>query len=73
MTETSCSALEQSATKYHRCYFSHIVQETYRQLYKMGIKDFAYSAHHRQTQTQLNHYFTVLSGSARGELIGQVR
>jgi len=40
---------EQSATK---CYLSHIVQVTSRQLYKMDIKSFAYQAHHRQTQTQ---------------------
>jgi len=30
-----CSALKQSATKSYRCYFSHIVQETSRQLYKI--------------------------------------
>ena len=42
-------ALEQSGTKSCRCYFSHIVQETSRQLYKI-IKGFAYQAHQRQSE-----------------------
>jgi len=50
---TCCSALGQSATKCHRCYFGHIVQEKSRQLQDMGIKGFAYPAHHHQTQTKL--------------------